>query len=380
MTTREKDPVLVVLQLTGGNDYLNTVIPYADPLYYDNRPGLGVPEDDVLKLDENIGLNPAMKPLQRIYEEGSMAIVHAVGWEGSDRSHFRCMDIWHTAEPDSFANEGWLGKAARQIDPKSENPITTVNIGRGLPRALVADGVSVASVSDITAYGLLSAMEIEAQRNEMLDRYLKMYGPAIGRGPTMDYIARTGVDAIRGADMVKTAPERYSSEIEYSASKAGKWLRDVAQMHLAGLGTRILYTEYGGFDTHAAQSTTHPSLLTDVSTAIADFWEDLKGHDAADNVIMLVFSEFGRRVKENGNGTDHGAGGVAFVIGPGVSGGMYGQYPSMKSGDLIEGDLAPAQDFRGLYASILEDWMGLDSTPIINGQFERPAFILPVGA
>ena len=375
MTTKEKDPVLVVLQLTGGNDYMNTVIPYGESLYYDNRPVLSLPEDDILKLDDNIGLNPVMKPLQGLYDDGSVAIVHGVGWEGSDRSHFRCMDIWHTAEPDSYGDEGWLGQAARQIDPKSENPVTTVNVGRGLPRALVADGVSVASVANINAYGLLSGMEKQAQREEMLGRFLNMYGPAVGRGPVMDYIARTGTDAIKGADMVKAAPERYSSEVEYAQSAIGKRLRDVAQIHLADLGTRILYTEQGGYDTHAAQSNTHPPLLTDLSRAIADFWDDLDAHNAADNVIMLVFSEFGRRVKENGNGTDHGAGGVAFVIGPGVKGGLYGDYPSLKPDDLDEGDLIPGQDFRGVYGTVLGDWMGLDSVPIVKGTFDQPSLI-----
>ena len=218
-------------------------------------------------------------------------------------------------------------------------------------------------------------MEREAERDEMLSRFLSMYAPAIGRGPVADYIARTGIDAIKGADMVKAAPERYNSEVEYSASTIGNRLRDVAQMHLADLGTRILYTEYGGFDTHAAQGNTHPGLLADVSAAIADFWDDLRAHDADDNVIMLVFSEFGRRVRENGNGTDHGAGGGAFLIGPSVRGGFYGDYPSLKPDDLIEGDLAPAQDFRGIYGTILEDWMGLDSIPIIDGRFDQPAFI-----
>ena len=380
MTTREKDPVLVVLQLTGGNDYVNTVIPYGESLYYDNRPVLSVPEDDILKLDDKIGLNPVMKPLQGLYDEGDVAIIHGVGWDGSDRSHFRCMDIWHTAEPDSFGDEGWLGQAARQIDPKSENPVTTVSVGRGLPRALVADGVSVASVANINAYGLLSGMEKETQREEMLGRFLKMYGPATGRGPVMDYIAMTGTDAIKGADMVKAAPERYSSEVEYAQSAVGKRLRNVAQIHLADLGTRILYTEQGGYDTHAAQSNTHPPLLSDMSRAIADFWDDLEAHDAADNVIMLVFSEFGRRVKENGNGTDHGAGGVALVIGPSVSGGLYGEYPSLKPDDLTQGDLIPGQDFRGVYGTVLEDWMGLDSVPIIKGRYDQPAFITGTGA
>ncbi len=371
----EKDPVLVVLQLSGGNDYLNTIVPYADPKYYDNRQVLRVGEDDVLRLNDEIGLNPNMGPLHSMYERGDVAIVHGVGWHGSGRSHFRCMDIWHTAEPDSFATEGWLGKAARQLDPKGENPVTTVNIGQGLPRALSADGVSVASVADINAYGMLTSVEQQEQRTGMLERYANMYAPAVGSGPVMDYIGRTGIDALKGADIIKTAPQKYQSEIEYAANPVASRLRDVAQVHLADLGTRILYTGHGGFDTHTAQAVTHPRLLTEVSGAIADFWDDLRAADADDNVIMLVFSEFGRRVKENGGGTDHGAGGVSFVIGPSVKGGMYGEYPGMEPEALVNGDLTPSLDFRGLYSAVLEDWMGVDSSPIVNGQFEKPAFI-----
>ena len=152
-----------------------------------------------------------------------------------------------------------------------------------------------------------------------------------------------------------------------------KRLQDVAKIHLADLGTRILYTEYGGFDTHAAQATAHPKLWGEVSTAIADFWDDLKAHDAADKVTMLVFSEFGRRVKENGGGTDHGAAGVAFAIGPGVEGGTYGEYPSIEADKLVDGDLRPTVDFRGLYSSILNDWMGLDDREVLPREFERPA-------
>ena len=192
MTTSKKDPVLVVVQLSGGNDYMNTVIPYNNPFYYDNRPKLKVAENEGLRLDENLSFHPSMKPLQDIYTNGDLAIIHGVGWSNSNRSHFRCMDIWHTAEPDDFASEGWLGKAARQLDPKSENPATVVNIGQGLPRALVADGVSVASVSDINAYGLLTSVEQDLERQRILNHFAQMYAPATGRAPIMEYIARTG--------------------------------------------------------------------------------------------------------------------------------------------------------------------------------------------
>ena len=373
MTT--KDPVLVVLQLTGGNDYLNTVIPYQDPNYYDNRPSLRISEDDVMKLDGDIGLHPAMGPMQEIYRQGDMAIIHGVGWEGSSRSHFRCMDIWHTAEPDKVGSEGWLGRAIREIDPKSENPVTAVNIGQGLPRALIAPGASVASVADLSNYGMLTGIEQRDRRNKMLERFANMYGPAVGTGPVMEYLNHTGLDALGGADTLRAAPERYSSSVEYATNNVADSLRNVAMIHTTDVGTRIFYTQHGGFDTHASQKSKHPALWTEVSRAVADFWDDLAEHDADDNVIMLVFSEFGRRVRENGTGTDHGAAGVAFVIGPGVNGGAYGEYPATSAGALVEGDLAPTQDFRGVYSTVLEDWLGVDPGPIVNGQFEGPDFI-----
>jgi uncharacterized protein (DUF1501 family) len=375
MATAQKDPVLVVVQLSGGNDYLNTVIPYQDPNYYDNRPTLHFPEEQVHKLDDKLAFNPSMGPMKEIFDRGDMAVVHGVGWENATRSHFRAMDIWHTAEPDKVGTEGWLGRAIRELDPQGENPVTAVNVGYGLPRALVAPGVSVASVADLSTYGLLTAIEQKQQRDQMLQRFASMYAPAIGSGPVMDYLGQTGLDALKGADMLRTAPDSYSSGVEYASNPLGDKLKDVSKILLAGLGTRIFYTEHGGFDTHAAQGPNHPKLWDQVSTAVADFWDDLHEHDAADNVMMFIFSEFGRRVKENGSGTDHGAAGVSFAIGPQVAGGMYSSYPETRAEALTDGDLAPNLDFRGLYTTVLEDWMGVDATPIVNGRFEKPAFI-----
>ena len=370
-----KQPVLVVLQLTGGNDYMNTVVPYGDPLYYDNRSSLGIPEDEVMKIDDKVGFNPAMRTLKDIYDRGEMAVLNGIGFPESTRSHFRAMDIWHTSEPHKVGTEGWLGRAIRDLDPDGENPVTAVNIGQGLPRALVAPGASVASVADLSTYGLLTGIEEKKQREEMLRRFSNMYSPAVGSGPVMDYLAQTGLDALKGADMLKAAPQRYQSNVEYANTALGKKLKDVASIHTADLGTRILYTEHGGYDTHASQANNHPRLLGEVASAVTDFWDDLKEHDANDNVIMFIFTEFGRRVKENGTGTDHGAGGVSFVIGPKVVAGMHNEYPSMKAEDLREGDLAPDLDFRSVYTTILEDWFGLDAVPIVNGTFEKSAFI-----
>ena len=372
MTTKEKDPVLVVVQLSGGNDYLNTVIPYNDPTYYDNRPTIRYDQDEILPVDKDLAFNPQMGALKDIYDQGDLAVIHGVGWEESTRSHFRAMDIWHTAEPDKVGMEGWLGRAIRQLDPESENPVTAVNVGYGLPRALVAPNASVASVADLEAYGMLSSVEQKQKREDLLKRFANMYAPAIGSSQVMDYIGQTGLDALKGADMLKVAPGNYDSDIEYdSANPLAQKLRDVSRIHLAGLGTRIFYTEHGGFDTHASQASNHPKLWNEVSTAIGDFWQDIKEHNADENVVMFVFSEFGRRVKENGSGTDHGAGGVAMAIGSGINGGMHGEYPEIRAEALVEGDLAPSIDFRSTYTTLLEDFFNIDGEPIVNGQFEK---------
>tara|TARA_B100000686_G_scaffold354164_1_gene463007 strand:+ start:299 stop:1435 length:1137 start_codon:yes stop_codon:yes gene_type:complete len=372
MTTKEKDPVLVVVQLSGGNDYLNTVIPYNDPTYYDNRPTIRYDQDEILPVDKDLAFNPQMGALKDIYDQGDLAVIHGVGWEESTRSHFRAMDIWHTAEPDKVGMEGWLGRAIRQLDPESENPVTAVNVGYGLPRALVAPNASVASVADLEAYGMLSSIEQKQKREDLLKRFANMYAPAIGSSQVMDYIGQTGLDALKGADMLKVAPGNYDSDIEYdSANPLAQKLRDVSRIHLAGLGTRIFYTEHGGFDTHASQASNHPKLWNEVSTAIGDFWQDIKEHNADENVVMFVFSEFGRRVKENGSGTDHGAGGVAMAIGSGINGGMHGEYPEIRAEALVEGDLAPSIDFRSTYSTLLEDFFNIDGEPIVNGQFEK---------
>jgi uncharacterized protein (DUF1501 family) len=179
---------------------------------------------------------------------------------------------------------------------------------------------------------------------------------------------------MKGADILKVAPETYSSSIEYAETTIAQKLRGIAQVHLAGLGTRIFYCDHGSFDSHSNQAGMHATLWSDVSQAITDFFADLREHDDADNVIMLLFSEFGRRVRDNGSGTDHGAAGAAFVIGNAIKGGQYGEYPSRKAEDLQQGDLVPNMDFRGLYTTVLEDWLGLDAKPIVKGNFEAPRF------
>ncbi len=375
MTTTSKDPVLVVLQLTGGNDYLNTVIPYTNPLYKDNRPVVGVAEDRVLPLDDKVAFHPEMGPMKTIYDRGDMAIIHGVGYPNSPRSHFRSMDIWHTCEPDKLGTEGWLGKATKEIDPNKENVLTSVAFGASLFRALVLPGVPVAVVDDLDTYGLLPGISEQGQRSRILDRFARLYSPAIGTGAVMDYLGQTGLDTLEGADILKEAPKMYSSSVEYPDSVIAKRLKGVAQIHMANLGTRIFYVDHGSFDTHSNQVGIHDKLWQEVSQGVECFFDDLKEHGVGDNVIMLMFTEFGRRTHDNGSGTDHGAGGAAFVLGETVKGGQYGEYPSLESRDLEQGDVVPNHDFRGLYSTILEDWLHLDAKPIVQGSFEKLPYL-----
>ena len=375
MTSTKKDPILVVIQLTGGNDYLNTLIPYGDPLYYDNRSNVGIPQEQVLPIDDHFGFNPAAGPIKDLYDQGKVAIINGVGYPNPNRSHFRSMDIWHTCEPDKVGTEGWLGRVIRDLDPKSENVLTGVNFGRGLPRSLALSGVPVASVAVLESYGVLTGISGEPERSEALDVFARMYAPAMGSGPVMEYLGQTGLDALKGADILKTAPEKYKSGIEYANSPIGRNLEGISKVLTADLGTRIFYTQHGGYDTHANQGPAHPKLWSELSQAVTDFYADLKEHDTADNVLMFVFTEFGRRVKDNGSGTDHGSGGLALAIGDPVKGGMYSEYPSLKAEDLLEGDLHFNMDYRGVYGTMVEKWLGLDASSVVGGNFEQLNFV-----
>ena len=378
MVSTSKDPVFAVLSLSGGNDGLNTVIPRTNGLYRDYRPSLSISEDQIIPITNDLGFHPAMAPLKKFWDEGKLAVFLGIGYPNASYSHFRSMDIWHTCEPETQGTEGWLGRAIKEMDPNSDNVLTGVNFGRGLPRALAKDGVPVASVGDLETYGLLTGIDGEDQRTEALDVFGRMYSPAIGRGAVMDYIKATGTDALKGADILATAPQMYSSEVEYSNSVVGQYMKNIAQTHLAGFGTRILYTTspYNGFDTHANQAALHAGLWGDVSNTVENFFSDLRSHDASDNVTLFLFTEFGRRIADNGSGTDHGAAGVAFAVGEHVKGGVYGQYPSLEPGQQEEGgNLKFNLDFRSVYTDILENWLNLEAAPIVGGNYEKPGFL-----
>lgn len=372
MTAPAKDPVLVVVQLTGGNDFMNTIIPYNDEVYHDSRPVVNVKEEDILPIDDTLAWNANAAPLKEMYDQGDVAIVQGIGYPNSSRSHFRAMDIWHTCEPEVIGTEGWLGKVIRELDPRGENVLTGVSFGRGLPRALALTGVPITSIGDLDNYGLMTPIEEEQQRLQSLEIFKGMYGPAVGTGVVMDYLSQTGLDVIKGSDELKKAPAMYTSDVEYADNPIAKSLKDVARVHLAGLGTRVFYTQHGGYDTHANEVPAHPKLLAEMSGAISNFFQDLRAHNASEEIVMLVFTEFGRRMKDNASGTDHGSGGGAFIIGDRIEGGLYAEYPSLQPDQWLNGeDLKHTIDFRGVYGTVLEQWMGIDPVPVVNGAFEQ---------
>jgi uncharacterized protein (DUF1501 family) len=232
--------------------------------------------------------------------------------------------------------------------------------------------VPVASVGNLETYGLLTGIEDE-ERVAALDTFTRIYSPTLGGSFTYDYMSQTGMDAYKGADILKTVPEKYHSSVEYGESSVARYLRMMAQTIVGEVGTRILYTTapYNSFDLHANALTMQAKLWGDVSSYVRDFFDDLHEQGHGEEVTMLVFTEFGRRVKDNGSGTDHGTGGCALVIGDNVKGGLFSEYPSLAPEKQADGDLQFNYDFRSLYSTILEQWMGLDAKPIVNGSFEQ---------
>jgi uncharacterized protein (DUF1501 family) len=230
-------------------------------------------------------------------------------------------------------------------------------------------------VGDLETYGLFPDLQDDAQRKYALDAFAKMYGATEGKDAVAQFLGQTGLDALKGADILRTAPGKYSSNVEYADNPIAQSLKSVAQTMFADLGTRVFYAQHGSFDTHAGELEAHAKLWEDVSGAVGDFYDDLQEHGREDDTIILLFSEFGRRIQDNGSGTDHGSGSVSLVIGGEVKGGLYGEFPSLKEEDQLEGDLQFNNDFRSTYSTLLERWMDVEAEPVVNGRFEQIDFV-----
>lgn len=359
--------VLVVVELSGGNDGLNTVVPYGDELYAKYRSVLRIGAEQVHKIQDGLGLHPSMDGLARLLEENRLAIVQGVGYPNPDRSHFRSMDIWHTARPEAVdTRDGWLGRALDAVPAEKRQGVAGIHLGPSpLPLALVSQRTSVPSLESLERFRLQSAGG--ALATAALAELAK--APRPEESELLDFIRRSTLNAYASSEQVQQAIGAGTSGAEYPAFTLAERLKTIAQLIDAGLDTRIYYVALDGFDTHANQLEAHAGLLREFSASVEAFVHDLAVRGHAERVLVLAFSEFGRRVAENASaGTDHGTAAPVFLAGGAVRAGLIGEHPSLADLDQ-EGDIKFHTDFRQVYAEILDRWLGCNSQAVLGGAF-----------
>lgn len=367
-----KDTILVVVQLTGGNDGLNTVIPFADPEYAKLRPTLKIGKDQVKKLNDSLGLHPAMDGLAKLYQDGAMAVVQGVGYPNPSQSHFRSMDIWQAASTAETLPEGWLGRALKSTAAPAFH---VASKNESAPLALAGAPARVPSITSIEDFQLKVAAvsgSDSRQQKSIIEGAADMPGLSTGNGNLLDFVSRTAVNTYASSKRLQEIGKNYSPKEQYPQTGLAERLKLAAQLIDGGLGARIFYVSIDGFDTHAGQGGTagpHANLWREVSGAITAFYKDLAARGQKDRVCVMTFSEFGRRAKENGSkGTDHGSAAPMFLVGGKVKAGVVGEHPSLSK--LEMGNLKHAIDFRQVYAAVLDQWLGVPSKNVLGGAFQ----------
>lgn len=352
---------LVVLQMAGGNDGLNTVIPFLDGQYYDHRSYLSVPEEDVLDLNGEVGLHPVLDKLKILWDEGLLAIVQGVGYPNQSYSHFESMHVWQTADNNGKLEEGWLGRYFEELQGMEDNIFRGLAVGRRMPYECSAVSAPIPVVQSIDRYRLAGSSQ---QRSEAL---LKLYRSSPLKTPYGVLLDNT-LDAVyKSSEALQQADKDYKSEIEYPDTSLSKSLKLLAEAIIGGLGVKVGHVKIGGFDTHSDQIVEQPDLLKQVSDAIYAFYQDLRAANKDQEVLVMTWSEFGRRVKSNGSGgTDHGAAAPMFLIGTPVIGGIYGESPDL--GNLDKDNLRFTTDFRSVYSTVLEQWLGASPEAVLGAQ------------
>jgi uncharacterized protein (DUF1501 family) len=358
-----KDPVLVVVQLTGGNDGLNTVVPFADPEYARARPTIGIKKDAVKKLTDAVGFHPAMSGLAELYQKGNVGIVQGVGYPNPSQSHFRSMDVWHAASTAEQLADGWLGRAMGKASLPGFHLAAGGN--DAAPLALTGGPARVPSLTGLADFQLKAAA---AQKAVIADASR----PA-GDGPgLLDFVRRTATATYASSDALRRVGAAYTPKATYPAGRLGDRLKLAAQLIDAGVGARVFYVAQDGYDTHAGQGGAegaHATLLGELSGAVSAFYTDVAARGHGDRVLILTFSEFGRRAKENGSrGTDHGAAAPMLLVGGRVKAGVHGPHPSLTA--LDDGNLRHATDFRRVYAGVLRDWLKVDPVTVLGSGFD----------
>lgn len=357
------DNVLVVCQLSGGNDGLNTVVPWADPLYRTLRPTLAIGEDQVLNLDGGLGFHPSLAKVADLYKQGKVAVIQNVGYPNSNRSHFKSMDIWQSADPNGKLSYGWIGRAFDvRLATGALSPVAGIGLSVEKPLALQADHASIpcfASLGDIQS--MVGDPDSE--------RMLRQIQGAEATGSTR-VIQQANKSALDAMSELKNRLAGFTPKQEYGNDAFGQGFKQIAQIVASSPATRVVYFSSGGFDTHSRQAETHARLLKNFGDAVAAFQAEIEAIGKADKVVTLVFSEFGRRTYENGSaGTDHGKAAPMFLIGKNVKGGIHGIKPDLAN--LDDGDITFKTDFRQVYATALEDWMGIDANAVLGASFQR---------
>lgn len=350
---------LVVVQLTGGNDWLNTLVPYAQDAYYRLRPQLAIPAEQVLRLGDHVGLNPVLAPLRPLFDDGLLCILNNVGYPQPDRSHFRSMDIWHTAsESSEYLNTGWLG---RVLDTTARKPHHVVEFGGGLSLANKGERLKAIALSEPQRFHAATREPYFAQ---LAAAQHKLEHQQLG------YLYRTMAETYQSAAYISATLKPQTSAATWPKSDFAKQLRHTSSFIRSGMETRVYYTSLDGFDTHVNQAERHKKHLGDFANSVAAFWQDLRAAGQHKDVVMMVFSEFGRRTKQNsGKGTDHGAAGNLLLIGEGLrKPGVFNPLADLASGD-DHGDPVHTIDFRSVYAALLRDQLDVDPALIgLSGQ------------
>jgi uncharacterized protein (DUF1501 family) len=373
-----KDNILVVVEMTGGNDGLNTVIPYADDLYHKARPTLRERKDAVIRLDDHVGLHPGMQGFKSLLDSGHLAVVQGVGYPNPERSHFEAMDIWHTADPKRAIQTGWLGRASVEMENRSGG-VSIIHIGPGkIPLATAgAPGGGAVSVGDQNAFRLEIAGGTADQQKTRRQLLSDLSAPSkdAKQDDLLSFVQRRQVQTLTAVECLHDLLEGPNRVRSYGGGLNQK-LQIVSGLIAREFGTRIFYVSIDGFDTHADQAPSHKKILGELAEAISNFFRDLKTSGNDNRVRLMTFSEFGRRVTENGSkGTDHGAASCLFVAGPSVKGGVVGKHPSLA--DLDADDLKFHTDFRRIYATQLDGWLGCDSEAVLGAKWDHIAELTP---
>jgi uncharacterized protein (DUF1501 family) len=362
-----RDTILVVVQLTGGNDGLNTVIPFRDEAYRRLRPTLAQPANQVRRLNDNVGLHPSMNGLADLLQDQSLCVVQGVGYPNPNQSHFVSMDIWQSARTAEPRNEGWIGRALRGVPGAASFHLTGSN--EPAPLALAGAPVRVPSIASLADFQLRVAPANHRDGQQQRTIIEQAAQPA-GQGNLLDFVQRTSVNTYASSRRLQEIGRSYTPRVPYPPSALANHLRLAAQLIDGGLGARLFYVSLDGFDTHASQAQAHGNLLREVSDAMTAFYRDLSARGHRDRILMMTFSEFGRRARENGShGTDHGAAAPMLLVGGRVRPGVVGAHPSLT--DLEAGNLRFHTDFRQVYAAILDHWLGVPSRQVLGQEF-RP--------